>query len=326
MTDPGIVIDLMEAFRRSKTMFTAASMGVFDKTPATLEALASELDADAGALKRLLNGCVGLGLLQHDGVSYSNTEVAQTYLRRSSPHTLCGYVVYSDCVLYPMWGCLEGAVKDGTHRWKQAFGLDGPIFSNFFRTPEARHDFLLGMHGFGLLSSPQVAAAFDLSGFRRLVDLGGGTGHLPMAAAERYPHLRAAVFDLPEAIETAREFAGGCVELIAGDFFRDPLPPADLYTLGRILHDWNEEKIHALLGKIHQSLPDGGGLLIAEKLLLPDQSGPTPALMQSLNMLICTEGKERTLGEYERLLMEAGFSGVEGRVTGAPLDAIFARK
>jgi len=74
-------------------------------------------------------------------------------------------------------------------------------------------DFLLGMHGFGVLSRPSVAAAFDLSGFRRLVDLGGATGHLAVAACERYPDLQAAVFDLPRVVEAAREFvAGGRVD------------------------------------------------------------------------------------------------------------------
>ena len=78
---------------------------------------------------------------------------------------------------------------------------------------------------------------------------------------------------------------------IAGDFFTDPLPPADLYSLGRILHDWSEEKIRKLLAKIHAALPDGGGLLIAEKLLEPDY---VSGHMQSLNMLIVTEGRERS--------------------------------
>src|SRR5262249_22676248 len=157
-----------------------------------------------------------------------------------------------------------------------------------------------GMHGYGVLSSPRVVAAFDLSRFRKLVDLGGATGHLAVAACELYPQLRAAVFDLAPVVEFAREqvrlsTAADRIELVPGDFFCDDLPEADLYAVGRILHDWSEEKIRRLLGKIYERLPGGGGLLIAEKLLAADKSGPTHAHMQSLNMLICTEGKERTL-------------------------------
>lgn len=326
MSNPALVLDLIDAFRRSKTMFTAATMGVFDRTPSTLADLARDLNANADSLERLLDGCVGLGLLVHEGEIYRNSEVTDEYLRRSSPKTLVGYVTYSDRVLYSLWGNLGDAVREGSHRWLQTFGVEAPIFNHFFRTPEARAEFLLGMHGLGVASSAKVVAAFDLSGYRKLIDLGGGTGHLPMAAADRYPGLQVAVFDLPGAVETAKQFVDSRVELIAGDFFTDPLPPSDLFAVGRILHDWSEPKIRTLLAKIHASLPAGGALLIAERLLHPDKSGPVTALMQSLNMLCCTEGKERTLEEYTALLQEAGFQQVEGAVTGAVLDAVIARK
>jgi acetylserotonin O-methyltransferase len=113
---------------------------------------------------------------------------------------------------------------------------------------------------------------------------------------------------------------------MAGDFFQDPLPEADLYTIGRVLHDWPEEKVRALLAKIYQALPPGGALLVAERLLDEDKTAPLSTLMQSLNMLVCTEGKERTLSEYAALLTAAGFADVEGRRTGGPLDAIIAFK
>jgi acetylserotonin O-methyltransferase len=65
---------------------------------------------------------------------------------------------------------------------------------------------------------------------------------------------------------------------------------------------------------------------MAERLLREDRSGPVDAQLQSLNMLVCTEGKERTLGEFRLLLESAGFTDVRGHVTAAPLDAIFALK
>ncbi|MBL8217073.1 MAG: homocysteine methyltransferase [Bryobacterales bacterium] len=326
MTDAKLIEDLIEAFRRSKCMFTAAQLGVFDRTPATLAALASDIGADPDALERLLCGCVSLGLLAREGDRFVNTAAAHKYLRRDSPDTMLGYILYSDRVLYPMWGNLADAVKEGANRWKQTFDLDGPIFAHFFQTPESRAEFLLGMHGFGVISSPAVVRAFDLSRFQRFVDLGGATGHLALAAVEAYAGMSAAVFDLPAVVEHARNFVGDHIDRIGGDFFTDPLPSADLYGLGRILHDWSEPKIRTLLRRIYDALPAGGALLIAERLLQEDKSGPTGALMQSLNMLVCTEGKERTLGEYAALLYDAGFTHVDGKWTGAPLDAILACK
>src|SRR5262249_39827244 len=157
---------------------------------------------------------------------------------------------------------------------------------------------------------------------------GGATGHLAVAACRRYPQLRATLFDLPAVMPQAREAieaepdVAERVSLVAGDFFVDPLPPADLYAIGRILHDWSGDRIDRLLPAIHAALPVGGALLVAEKLLAPGRDGPRWAQLQSLNMLVCAEGKERTLLEYEGLLRRAGFARVEGRVTGSPLDAI----
>jgi len=332
--NPTPVLDLIQAFRRSKTMFAAVSLGIFDRlgvgaTDAIL--LAQELGANADALQRLLDACVALGLLEKAGSVYSNSPLAKTYLTRSSPHTLTGYILYSDRALYPLWGNLEAAIREGANRWEQTFGGKASLFDHFFRTQSARRDFLSGMDGFGQLSSPAVVGAFDLSRFRRLVDLGGGTGHLALTACARYPQLQGAVFDLPAVIATAQEYVctggvGAPVGLLAGDFFTDPLPEADIFALGRILHDWSEEKVCFLLRKVWERLPSGGALLIAEILLDDDKTGPVPALMQSLSMLVCTEGKERTLAEYTALLCQAGFAHVEGKVTNAPLDAILAVK
>ncbi len=334
LPDPAPVLDLLEAFRRSKVMFAAVALGVFDRLaqgPAEARTLAPEIGASPDALERLLDACVGLGLLRKAGATYSNQPVADAYLVRTSPQTLRGYIHFSNKVLYALWGNLEDAVREGSHRWRQTFGLEGPIFDHFFKTEEAKRDLLAGMHGLGLLSSSLVVGAFDLGRFRRMVDLGGATGHLAAAACERYPQLRAAVFDLPAVIEVAREYVSRSrvrerMEFVAGDFFADPLPEADLYSLGRIVHDWSEAKVRALLAKIHAQLPHGGALLIAEKLLDEDKTGPPSAHLQSLNMLVATEGKERTLSEYATLLREAGFAEVDGRKTGAPLDAVLAIK
>ena len=332
--DPAPVLDLLEAFRRSKTMFAAVSLGVFDALadgPQSAVDLASRLDADTDALERLLIACVGLKLLRHADGKFENSDAAAAYLCGNSPRRLTGYLNYSNTVMWKLWEHLEDAVREGTHRWKQVYGWEGPIFSHFFRTQEAKREFLMGMHGFGLISSPEVVTAFDLSRFRWLVDLGGATGHLAIAACQRYPNLRAVVFDLADALPLAGEIVAASdvadrVSLAAGDFFVDPLPTGDLYALGRIVHDWSEEKIDRLLARILEHLPSGGGVLIAEKLLLEDHSGPRWAQMQNLNMLTCTEGKERALSQYESLLKRAGFSDVRGCQTSSPLDAVLAIK
>ncbi len=303
---PAKILDLLEAFRRSKVMFAAVEIGLFERKPET------ETEV------RLAEACVSLGLLNPD---FSSTPDAARYLKRNSPDSLVGYIDFSNRALWKLWGDLEGAVREGTHRWTAS----GTLFSNFYETDDDMREYLSGLHGFGRISSPLVASAFDLSRFKTLVDLGGATGHLTMAIKQQHPDMRAILFDLPRVMGFARTIASG-IEFAEGDFFADPLPSADLYAVARILHDWTEEKIHKLLEKIYQALPSGGALLIAEKLMDDDHGGPIGAHMQSLNMLVCAEGRERSLPEYETLLRAAGFSQIQAKRTGSLVDAILAEK
>lgn len=336
LPDPAAVIGLIDAFRASKAMFVAVSLGLFDALeshPASAAELAAQLRCEREPLERLLNACAGLGLLQQKpkGV-FGNQAAASAYLCRSSPHTLVGYILYSDKALYPLWAHLENAICRGGPQWEQAFHREGGIFDHLFHTDDDMRTFLKGMHGFGLLSSPAVVSAFDLSRFACFVDLGGATGHLAIAACRRYPGMRAILFELPRVADAVSDeislsSVASRIEIRTGNFFcYEEIPPGDLYGLSRILHDWPDDKAIGLLRALYERLPSGGGVLISEKLLNEEKTGPLPALLQSLNMLVCTEGRERTLSEFRSLLESAGFGDVRGHVTGAPLDAIFAVK
>lgn len=332
--DPSTILDLIEAFRRSKTMFTAVRLGIFDQLeiePQPAETLAAKLNLNAGALARLLDGCVALGLLFRNGQTYRNTPSASYFLVSDSTDTLSGYIVYSDQSLFKLWSHLDDAVREGTNRWAQTFGSRDALFDYYFRDPENTAAFVKAMNGFGQLSSKRVVRCFDLSRFSQLVDLGGATGHLAIAACDANPHLKATVVDLPRVESLARAHilrspVRDRVEFVVSDFFMDPLPPGDLYSLGRILHDWGEAQIKLLLEKIAAALPSGGGLLIAEALVDDDRCGPVYALMQDLNMLVCTDGKERTFSEYRALVKAAGFANIEHCRTGSLVDAVIAIK
>jgi len=332
--DAQIVLNLMDGFRASKAVFTAVSLGMFDhlhESSATCEELARKLKCKPDSLERVLGVCTGLRLLQRTGGHYQNLPVATRFLRLESPETLSGYILYSDRISFRLWRHLEDAVREGSHRWEQEFGFSEGIFHHLFATERDKLTFLAGMNGHGLLSSPAAVAAFDLGRFRRMVDLGGATGHLVIAACRRYPALSATVFDLATVTPIARSYVerAGLQERIgiqSGDFFTDPLPAADLYSVGRILHDWSEEKVHFLLQRICEHLPTGGGLLICERLLNEERDGPVSAYLQSLNMLLCTEGKERSPSEYESLTRSAGFSTFEFCRTGQPVDVMLAVK
>ncbi|XP_050633527.1 acetylserotonin O-methyltransferase isoform X3 [Macaca thibetana thibetana] len=113
---------------------------------------------------------------------------------------------------------------------------------------------------------------------------------------------------------------------LGGDFFKDPLPEADLYILARILHDWADGKCSHLLERVYHTCKPGGGILVIESLLDEDRRGPLLTQLYSLNMLVQTEGQERTPTHYHMLLSSAGFRDFQFKKTGAIYDAILVRK
>ncbi|GLC42618.1 hypothetical protein PLESTB_001119700 [Pleodorina starrii] len=350
--DPTPVLNLLNAFRSSQALFAAVELGVFEaieasQAPVSLQQLCQDAARRRGqpvsedGLDRLCRACVALGLLHSpDPGSYALTQLARTYLVTDSPTSLVGYCTHSAQVVWPLFGGLPAAVATGSHVWQQQFGQQSgsDVFARIYSTPAEALRFLRGMHSFAALSAPAVVAAFDLSFATSLIDLGGATGALARAACESYPGLRSAVVvDLPHVVADARaHFApppgGPCegrLSWLAADFFAQPeqLPQqVDLVILSRILHDWDPPRCLQLLRLVHRLLRPGGAVLVAEMLLEPDRLGPLPALLQDLNMLCQTHGRERSAAEYAQLLGEAGFVGVEARKTGTYLDALLARK
>jgi acetylserotonin O-methyltransferase len=303
------ILELIEGFRRSKTMFAAVALGIFDgERP------------NGAAIESLLEACVALGLLEKSGARYVNSAVADVYLRRDSPNSLAGYARYSNDALYRLWGHLEDAVIQGTNRWHDVFGeCSEAVRQATYSGP----DFCSGMHGLGLLSSSVIVNMLDLSAFTHLVDLGGASGHFASAAKARYPTLRATVIDYSHVIEHSRPYVADGVEMTGGDFCTMALPSADLFVLGRILHHRSETRGRDLLVRLYDRLAEGGGVLVVERFLEP--GGALDAHMSSLNMLLCTDqGRERSCEEYESMLCDAGFTVTSRCSTHCTLDAILA--
>jgi ubiquinone/menaquinone biosynthesis C-methylase UbiE len=136
---------------------------------------------------------------------------------------------------------------------------------------------------------------------------------LPVQVAEAHPHLSGGGMDLPvvRPIFEAYVKSFNLTERLRfhqGDFFKDPLPQADVLVMGHILHDWNMEEKRMLLAKAYQVLPPGGALIVYEALIDDDRSRNAFGLLMSLNMLIETPGGfDYTGADCQNWMREAGF-------------------
>ncbi len=161
------------------------------------------------------------------------------------------------------------------------------------------------------------AEKFDFSPYQTLCDVGGATGLLCIEAAKRHPHLRCTSFDLPpvEPVAAKHLAAAGMsdrVSTAAGDFFKDPLPKADVITMGMILHDWNLEKKLHLIRAAYDALPPGGAFVAIEALIDDARRENVQGLLMSLNMLIeFGDAFDYTGADFRKWCGEVGFTRFE---------------
>jgi hypothetical protein len=176
----------------------------------------------------------------------------------------------------------------------------------------ARH-FTLALAGRARNVAPLLAQHAPLDDARTLIDVGGGTAIYSIACLERYPKLRAVVWDRPEVLKVAAEMVeqsdvGDRVELRAGDMFVDPVPEGDVILLSNVLHDWDVPQCRTLIGRCAASLSRKGRLLVHDVFLNDALDGPLPIALYSASLFSFTEGRAYSAGEYRAWLEEAGLS------------------
>ncbi|KAM6141168.1 acetylserotonin O-methyltransferase [Erethizon dorsatum] len=335
-----VLTECAHGFMVSQVVFAACELGVFDVLaeapgPLDLGTVAMRLGTSTHGTELLLDACVSLKLLMVETRSgkafYGNTELSSTYLTSLSPRSQCHMLLYMARTTYRCWGHLAEAVRQGKNQYQKAFGIPShDLFTAIYRSEGERLQFMRGLQEVWSISGRSVMTAFDLSPFPLICDLGGGSGALAKECTSLYPDAEVTVFDVPEVVRVARThfpFAEeGRISFQEGDFFQDRLPEADLYILARVLHDWTDAKCSALLARIHRACRPGGGILVVESLLDEDRRGPRTTLLFSLNMLLQTEGRERTPAQYHALVSAAGFGDFQFKKTGSVYDAMLVRK
>jgi SAM-dependent methyltransferase len=191
--------------------------------------------------------------------------------------------------------------------------------------PEWRKNFLLGMFDLAMVLAPKLVGQIDLSGRRRLLDLGGGPGTWAIHFCRENPGLEAAVYDLPTtrpfAEETIARFGlKDRISFVAGDFLQEELPGRyDVAWLSHILHGEGPQGARTILDKAATVLEPGGLLLIHEFILDDDLGGPLFPALFSLNMLLGTPaGRAYSGRELFEMLQEAGFRDARRLVLDLP--------
>jgi hypothetical protein len=311
---PEAILQLGMGFWGSKALLSAVELGLFTELargPADARSLGDRLGLHPRATRDFLDALVALRMLERDGDQYRNTPETDIFLDRAKPSYLGGLLEMMNARLYGFWGSLTEALRTGEPQNECKTG--GNLFDALYSDPARLRSFLSAMTGISMASAQAIAARFPWGRYRTFVDIGAAQGGVPVQIALAHPHLTGGGFDLSVVGPVFEEYVarfglGGRLRFYPGDFWKDPLPAADVLIMGHILHDWSLEEKRALLGKAYAALPAGGALIVHEALIDDDRRENAFGLLMSLNMLIETPaGFDFTGADCTAWMRNAGF-------------------
>jgi hypothetical protein len=294
---PARIMEVGMAFWPAKVLLSAVEVGVFttlgDRAMTGLD-LQRALGLHARANPDFFDALVALRFLERDGdgpdARYRNTAETSLFLDRRSPQFMGGFLEMANARLYRFWGDLSEGLRTGGPQ-NEIKHTGAPVFAELYSKPERLEQFMEAMSGISAGNFQAFAEKFDFSRYRTLCDVGGATGQLSILVAKKHPHMTCVSADLPEATRIAERkiAAAGLGDRVSArtlDFFAEPLPKADVITMGMILHDWNLEKKMHLIRAAYDALPPGGAFVVVENLIDDARRENAFGLMMSLNMLI----------------------------------------
>ncbi|MDH3842495.1 MAG: acetylserotonin O-methyltransferase, partial [Myxococcales bacterium] len=251
--DPSHIMQVGMGFFGSRTLLSAVELELFTHLGAgelTGEQIRERLGLHPRAIPDFPDSLLALGLLRREGegpkARYANTKQTAMFLDKKSPQYIGGILEMAGSRLYRFWGSLTEALRTGEPQ-NEIKESGEPMFAKLYSAPERLEQFMNAMAGISAGNFKALAEKFDFSPYETLCDVGGATGQLSCMVAEANPHMRCTSADLPPVEPIAKRYIeqtglSDRVKTAIVDFFVDPLPKADVITMGMILHDWNLEK------------------------------------------------------------------------------------
>lgn len=287
---------------------TACQIHLFDAIAQgktwTVNQLAATLDLNGNALQLLVSALTSDGFLEENEGRHGLTPLSERLTEQHPKSLKYACMNWSEEHL-TVWQSLESSLKTG----KAAFPmLYGTAFFDYLKGhPQKLRNYHKAMFEYGRDDYFHLPTLFNFAEWQSVIDIGGGLGAAVHRIKQQHPKLQCALFDLPEVIQHTNTIG---IQQVAGNFLQSVPADFQVQILGRVLHDWNNEKALTILKNCYRALPEKGRLLIMEN--CQDLMDEDLSLL-SLNMLLLCESHERTSAQYIELAQKAGFHWLENR-------------
>ncbi len=339
--DPSRIMQIGMGFWASKVMLAAVKFNLFTVL-AGKSVSAKDIKEKLGwkttprHVYDFLDTLVSLGFLQRQGVldaaTYSNSPDTEIFLDRNKPAYIGGILEMANNRLYRFWNDLEEAMITGLAQNESKGDVNMHFFEGLYKSPEKLKEFMNAMSGIQMGNFITLAHKFNFGDYNTLADIGGADGWLSVQVALVHTAIHCTTYDLPPVEPLANAMIeqfnlGGRIKFAGGDFLKDPIPSAQVITMGNILHGLNEESKLALLEKVFDALPADGVFIAIENIIDNDRKQNTFGLLMSLNMLIENgDAFDYTFGDFEAWTKKTGFKKTMLLPLAGPTSAAIAYK
>jgi hypothetical protein len=322
-----VMTQMMAGFQVSQALYVIAKLDIatlLDDGPLSVQELAERTGAHQPAVRRLIRTLAPLGIFTTRDGDVSTTPLGAV-LSRNHPESVHGLIRFWMETHYLPFSTLLHTVRTGEVGTTRYLGK--PFFEWIADDPDRAELMSRAMADVTAGLRTGMFDDYELPAGDVVADIGGGDGSILRTLLKDRPERRGIVFDLPAVTPAAdasiaRDGLADRIETVAGDFLQK-VPTADIYLLGFILHDWDDDTCGRILQSIRAAAQPGARLLIIEGVVPP---GDEPHLIKliDLTMLGLLPGREREADEYRDLLTTNGFTLDRIVGTVSPLSIIEA--
>lgn len=307
---PALLLDYF-ATLGFRAAIAAVRLGVFDALDggaATADEVAGMISSDARGTQSLLDALAALGYVRKRGDRYENRPTATRWLVTARDPGFVEATRFLEMAAFDLWADLEHSVRTGMAK--------RPLYEWLESDRDRSAAFQTWTRWIASTAAPEIVRRVPVANpAGRLLDVGGGHGRYAAEFCRVHPELAAVVFDLPTALESARDLLedpelNGRIGLEAGDFMTDSLGKAfDVALLINIVHGLSPDQNRHLLRRVGESMRPGGTVVIAEQFA---GRAPGPAVhaiqrLLDLNYHFAFGGQTYRFADAAQWLAEAGF-------------------
>lgn len=321
---------LIDDMRFMHAIYVAAQLGIADLLkdgPRSIPDIADATGTHSPSLYRMMRALASRGMFSEGTDRRFSLTILAEPLRSDSPNSIraSALLVGSEAYLRT-WANLSYSVRTGQPAFEYLYGK--AWFDYLSEHPVLAQIFNDAMSSGSANVGAAIVDSHDFSGYRKIVDVGGGHGALLALILDRNVTASGVLFDTPEVIASTKGaiddyIAQGRAEKVTGSFFEAVPQGGDAYVLKYIVHDWDDDRAVAILKNCRQAMSENGRVLLVE-IVIPPGNVPSPGKFLDLTMLLFFHSRERTEAEYRDLLRQAGLELINVTPTASPFSIIEA--